>query len=103
MLKLYSILFKRKKENQAIQATIASSHSLVDFHLSEAHCLFLLADYRTAIGHCQQVLALDPTNAKAYQLRGVIRYELQDFSGASDDLRISLNKGRKEGESAVVV
>ncbi|AKD54840.1 tetratricopeptide repeat protein [Spirosoma radiotolerans] len=88
-MSLFSILFSRTKP--VTQGVAAPLSPLVEFHLTQAHNLFKLADYQTAMVHCNEVLALDPAQTKAYQLRGVIRYELQDFVGAGEDLRFSLS------------
>lgn len=88
-MNLFSILFNRNKpSSKAIEPPLAP---LIEFHLTQAHFLFKLDDLQTAIHHCNEVLALDPAQAKAYQLRGVIRYELHDFIGAGEDLRFSLS------------
>ena len=88
-MNLFSTLFSRNK--LSVKATEAPLAPLIEFHLTQAHFLFKLDDFQTAIHHCNEVLALDPAQAKAYQLRGVSRYELQDFIGAGEDLRFSLS------------
>lgn len=88
-MNLFSILFSRNK--LSIKTTEPALAPLIEFHLTQAHFLFKLDDFQTAIHHCNEVLALDPAQAKAYQLRGVIRYQMQDFIGAGEDLRFSLS------------
>jgi len=88
-MNLFSTLFSRNKPS--VEATEAPIAPLIKFHLTQAHFLFKLDDFQAAIHHCNEVLALDPTRAEAYQLRGLSRYELQDFIGAGEDLRFSLN------------
>jgi len=88
-MNLFSTLFSQNKTSA--EATKVLTAPLIEFHLTQAHFLFKLDDFQTTIHHCNEVLALDPTQAKAYQLRGISRYELQDFKGASEDIRLSLS------------
>ncbi|GAB4023416.1 hypothetical protein GCM10028808_73810 [Spirosoma migulaei] len=59
-------------------------------HLVEARQSFKTGDYPKALLHCQEALKLDATNAEAYRVRGVTKYQLQDPTGAAEDFQCSL-------------
>lgn len=43
-------------------------------------------DYPAALTVCNQILALDPLNRVAYQLRGIVRLQLNDTQNGRNDL-----------------
>lgn len=92
MISLKDIFRSKNKKpiNQSLKATV---HLLVSTTLVEARRNFRLGDYQQALCCCQQVLDLDPTSADAYRVRGVIRYKLQDLTGAAADFQYSLKLG----------
>jgi tetratricopeptide (TPR) repeat protein len=51
----------------------------------DATVLYGIYDYKEAIQKCNQAIELNPKNADAYNLRGVIKYKLSDYRGAIQD------------------
>jgi len=88
---LTSILSGFKSKHASVRSAPFVSNLVIDAHLSEAKRLFQSADYQQALWHCEEALSQGSTNPRAYQLRGVIRHELQDPLGATEDLHRSLD------------
>ena len=80
---LTSKLFKigQKTQNKKI------FNPLVHSHIASARKSYQAGDYLTTLTYCQEVLRLDASNAEAYQLRGVSKYQLEDLIGAVEDLQ----------------
>lgn len=89
-MNFFSKLFRPPEIKPTTQSEKTPSNSLIDSHVEEAKRLFQTSDYQQALLHCEQALSQDATNAAVYRLRGLIRYELQDYSGATQDLHRSL-------------
>ena len=89
-MNLLSILSRSIKHESDTKLERTHSTTLGDFHIKEAQKLFQTSDYHQALLHCEQALNQDATKLTAYRLRGIIRYELQDYSGATQDLHRSL-------------
>lgn len=58
---------------------------LVDNHLAAASAYQLAKRYEAAVRECDQALSLNPTDATAYRLRALARYNCGDFMGARQD------------------
>jgi hypothetical protein len=78
------------KAQQLSQSVKATPSPLVSFHLSEARKRFQAGVYEGALVPGKEALSLDQTLAEGYRLRGVIKYTMQDTTGAVEDLRHSL-------------
>lgn len=84
-------IFRSNKIKSTTPVENTRPEESVIFHVEEAHKMFQTGNYQQALFHCDQALSQDATNAVIYRLRGVVLYELQDFTGATQDLHNSLS------------
>lgn len=84
-------IFRSNKCKSITQGEKTRPDETAMFHVEEARTMFQTGNYQQALFHCEQALSQDVTNAAIYRLQGVVRYELQDFAGATQDLHSLLS------------
>jgi Flp pilus assembly protein TadD len=89
---IYKILGVGKSTKRE-QSPVVNQNPRVRQYLAAASNCYQQGDCKGAEMYCDLVLEIEPTNAVAYRIRGVVKHSLLDSAGAESDLRHALALG----------
>jgi Flp pilus assembly protein TadD len=101
---MISYLLRRLRGQKATDAPCSEEEmeNELDTHLGSAAAYQAVGRGGQALTACNQALTLDPTNAQAYHLRALAKYNLGDRAGARKDWAKSTHLRTGSGRSVLM-